>query len=57
MFQEKSKPLKKLLRIKQFDKSSYTIPKGPLDERCGERVKVKKMLLYAKQDSSLDENH
>jgi hypothetical protein len=42
MFQEKSKPLKKLLRTKQFDKSSYTIPKGPLDERCGERVKVKK---------------
>ncbi len=36
----KSKPLTKSSRTKQSHKSSYTIPKGPLDERCGECAKI-----------------
>jgi hypothetical protein len=39
-FQKISKPLAKLFETKQFHKSSYTIPKGLSNERCGERVKM-----------------
>jgi hypothetical protein len=35
-----SKPLAKLSKTKQFHKSSYTIPKGLSNERCGECVKM-----------------
>jgi hypothetical protein len=37
---KKSKPLTKSSRTKQYCKSSYTIFKGPLDERHGEHVKA-----------------
>jgi hypothetical protein len=53
----KSKALTKSSRTKQSCKSSYTIPKGLLNERHGECVKAKKMFFYPKQDSSLDESH
>ncbi len=36
----KAKPLAKSSSTKQFHKSSYTIPKGLPNERCGECVKV-----------------
>jgi hypothetical protein len=35
-----SKPLVKSFGTKQFHKSSYTIPKGLPNERCGECAKV-----------------
>jgi hypothetical protein len=37
---KKSKPLTKSLGTKQFRKSSYTILKGPPDEKGGKCVKV-----------------
>jgi hypothetical protein len=52
-----STPLTESSWTKQFHKSSYTILKGPLDEKRGKCVKVKNMFFYPKQDSSLDENH
>jgi dienelactone hydrolase len=54
---KRSKSLAKSLGTKQSNKSSCTIPKGLPDEKHGERVKAKIMLLYAKQDPYLDENH
>jgi hypothetical protein len=54
---KRSKLLKELLGTKQCCKSSYTILEGPLDERCDECVKTKKMLLSPNQDLSLDEKH
>jgi hypothetical protein len=38
---KKSKPLVESFGMKQSHKSSYTIPKGLLDERCGEHAKEK----------------
>jgi len=37
---KRSKPLIESFGIKQFRKSSYTIPKRPSEERCGEQAKV-----------------
>jgi hypothetical protein len=37
---KRSKPFVKSCRTKQYHKSSYTIPEGPLEERCGEEAKV-----------------
>jgi hypothetical protein len=54
---KRSKTLAKSLKTKQFHKSSYTIPKGPSDERRGERIRVEKMPFYSKQDLFLNENH
>jgi hypothetical protein len=44
-FQNKSNPLTKLSGTNQSCKSSYTIPKEPLDERYGEHVKIEIMFL------------
>jgi len=51
---QKSKPLAKSSRTKQYCKGSYTIFKGLSDERCGECINAKKMPLYPKQDPFLD---
>jgi hypothetical protein len=45
---KRSKPLPKSLGTKQSHKNSYTIPKGLLDKRHGERAKVLKMHFYQK---------
>jgi len=37
---KRSKPFIESFGIKQFHKSSYIIPKRPLEERCGEQTKV-----------------
>jgi hypothetical protein len=40
--EKRSKAFAKSSRTKQFYKSSYTIPKRPPEEKCGEQTKAKR---------------
>jgi len=41
IFLKRLNPLTKSFGTKQSHKNSYTIPKGPLEETCGEQTKAK----------------
>jgi hypothetical protein len=54
---KKSKPLVKSSRTKKSHKSSYTILKRPLDERCGECAKIEINASEAQITSIFGWNH
>ncbi len=51
IFPKKSKPLAELLGTNQSLKSSYTIPKGPPNERCGKSGKIEINVFLSKTRS------
>jgi hypothetical protein len=40
-FEKEVKAIHKIIWAKYSSESSYTIPKGPLEKRCGEQAKIK----------------
>jgi hypothetical protein len=54
---KRSKPFAKSSGTKQSHKSSYTIPKGPPEGRCGEQAKTNINASQSKKKLFQDGNH